>query len=246
VLNCFGEFQRIVILGGKSDIALSILDKIATAPDAEIFLCGRKLKDFSHPLFNQFPVHKIEIDFAQVELAKLEIDKIFSSGDIDLVIIAFAILGSEELKLEPEEFKKVLSVNFLSQAILLNQINSKLLNQMHGQILQISSVAGMRPRRRNFVYGVSKFGVDFIAQGLQKENLGKNVYITILRPGFVHTKMTSGLKAAPFAIDSETVSRIAAKALLKKKRIVYAPKILSIIMFLLKLMPEPLFKRIDK
>jgi decaprenylphospho-beta-D-erythro-pentofuranosid-2-ulose 2-reductase len=117
---------------------------------------------------------------------------------------------------------------------------------MHGQILLISSVAGIRPRRRNFVYGVSKFGVDFIAQGLQKGSLENNVFITILRPGFVHTKMTSGLPAAPFATSRDIVAKIASKGLLRKKRIVYAPRILVLVMFILRLLPERIFRILDQ
>jgi decaprenylphospho-beta-D-erythro-pentofuranosid-2-ulose 2-reductase len=114
------------------------------------------------------------------------------------------------------------------------------------QILQISSVAGIRPRRRNFVYGVSKFGVDFVAQGLQKESVEKNVFITILRPGFVHTKMTTNMPPAPFATEKIRVAKIATRALAKKRRIVYAPKILLFVTLVLKLLPERIFRIVDK
>jgi decaprenylphospho-beta-D-erythro-pentofuranosid-2-ulose 2-reductase len=116
---------------------------------------------------------------------------------------------------------------------------------MHGHVLIFSSVAGIRPRRRNFVYGLTKFGVDFLAQGLQKVNCKKNVYITILRPGFVFTKMTSGLHPAPFATDVDKVGKIAAKAILKRKRIVYAPRALFLLMGVLRILPEHLFRKID-
>ncbi len=247
MLNGLGEFQKILIVGAKSDLALAILNILPITEDAEIFLLGRNLRSFVIPDYlNSFSVSRIEIDFTDIERARETVDGIFEKVDIDLAIIAYATLGNEELQLEPDIFAKVIYNNFYSQALVLNQINSRMSKQMHGQILHISSVAGIRPRKRNFVYGVSKFGVDFIAQGLQKQNIGKNVFITILRPGFVHTKMTQNMPPAPFATERTEVAKIASKALLKKKRIVYAPRILKIVMLVLKLLPERIFRILDK
>jgi decaprenylphospho-beta-D-erythro-pentofuranosid-2-ulose 2-reductase len=247
MLNGVGEFQRILVLGGKSEIALSILELLPVAQDVEILLCGRNIKLNQLPVsLNKFDVHQIEVDFTDIESSKCELMKVFDSGDIDLVIFAYAILGDENLQLDSKLFEDVLNTNFYSQAILFNKVYSNLVLQKHGQILLISSVAGMRPRRRNFVYGLSKFGVDFFAQGLQKTSYQNNVFITILRPGFVHTKMTKNMPPAPFATDRTVVAKIASKALLKKKRMVYAPRILKLVMLVLRLLPERIFKFFDK
>jgi len=247
MLNGLGELQRILLLGCKSDLALSILEQLPIADDAEIILCGRNLNDFSPPEFlSKWLVGMIDIDFTNLERSKGVVKDLFGSGDIDLAIVAYATLGDEEHQLETKLFEDVLYNNFFSQAVLLNAINSKMLRQMHGQILLISSVAGMRPRRRNFVYGTSKFGVDFIAQGLQKYNLDRNVYITILRPGFVLTKMTAGLKSAPFSTNRTHVGEITRKALHQKRRVVYAPRYLSFVVFILKLIPERIYRILDK
>lgn len=247
MLNSVGEFQRILVLGGKSELALSILEKIPASEDAEIYLCGRDMSESTLPTYLQrFQNHCVEVDFTEIDVSKNTLEKIFETGDIDLVIFAYATLGDENLQLESSLFEHVLNTNFYSQAILLNEVYSQLSDQKHGQILLISSVAGMRPRRRNFVYGVSKLGVDFIAQGLQKVSHVNNLYITILRPGFVHTKMTSGLSVAPFATNKDVVAKIAVKGLKRKKRIVYAPKILLLVMSVLRLLPERLFRILDK
>lgn len=247
VLNGLGEHQKILVAGAKSDLALEILQQIPMAEDAEIILLGRNLNSFVFPNFlNAFSVQRIEVEFTNVEKTRESIREIFDDMDIDLAIIAYASLGNEELQLDSDIYSEVLYTNFYSQALVLNQINSRMLKQMHGQILQISSVAGIRPRKRNFVYGVSKFGVDFIAQGLQKQSVEKNVFITILRPGFVHTKMTSNMPPAPFATEKSKVAKIAARALMKKRRIVYAPRILLVVMLVLKLLPERIFRVVDK
>jgi decaprenylphospho-beta-D-erythro-pentofuranosid-2-ulose 2-reductase len=247
MLNGLGEYQKILVLGGKSDLALAILRQIPIAEDAEIILLGRDLKSFSIPDFlKSFSTSRIEVDFKNIEVAKETINEIFEKMDIDLAIIAYASLGNEEFQLDPEIFAEVIYTNFYSQALVFNQINSRMLKQMHGQILHISSVAGIRPRKRNFVYGVSKFGVDFIAQGLQKQNTDKNVFITILRPGFVHTKMTAKMSPAPFATEKSKVAALAARALMGKRGIVYAPRILRIVMLVLKLLPERIFRLVDR
>lgn len=247
MLNAFGEMQRILVLGGKSDIACAILPYLSVTQDAQIILCGRNMSTFNVPdPINKFHLDVVEIDFTNIDAVKKIIDAIFSVGDVDLVIIAYATLGNENAQLSPELYAEVLYTNFYSQALVLNQINAKMVSQGHGQILQISSVAGIRPRKVNFVYGASKFGVDFIAQGLQKMNVDKNVFISILRPGFVHTKMTRNISPTPFALLKDTVGKLAAKGLIKKKRIIYAPKELLSVMFVLKLLPERIFRIIDK
>jgi decaprenylphospho-beta-D-erythro-pentofuranosid-2-ulose 2-reductase len=239
--------QRILVLGGKSDLAISILKCLPLSVSAEIILCGREISSFSVPEdLGAFQIHKVESDFTDLSVSNSVIESIFKEGDIDLVILAYAILGNEDSQLEPNLFAEVLNTNFYSQAILLNLVNSKMVSQMYGQILLISSVAGMRPRKRNFVYGASKFGVDFIAQGLQKQNIDKNVFISILRPGFVFTKMSKNSSPAPFATNRKAAAQLAANGLRKKKRVVYAPKILLLVMFTLKLLPERIFRSIDK
>ena len=247
MLNGLGEYQKILIVGAKSDLALEILGQLPLARDADIILLGRNLDSFVFPNFlNAFSIQRIEAEFTNVETTNDTIVGIFDDGDIDLAIIAYASLGNEERQLDSDIFAEVLFNNFYSQALILNQINSSMSMQMHGQILLISSVAGIRPRRRNFVYGVSKFGVDFIAQGLQKLNVDKNVFITILRPGFVYTKMTTNMPPAPFATDKTEVAKIAIRALVKNKRIVYSPRILRLMMFVVKLLPERIFRVVDK
>ena len=247
MLSKVGEIQSVLLLGGKSDLGLATLAKLPISKNARIILCGRDMNAFEIPdTLSKFQVQKVEVDLADTAKAMLIIDEVFEGGDVDLAIIAYATLGSEQFQLNHEVFAKVLNNNFYSQALLLNQINSRMRHQMSGQILQISSVAGIRPRKANFVYGASKFGVDFIAQGLQKQNLGSNVFITILRPGFVHTKMTINMSPAPFATNESAVAKIAANGLRKRKRIVYAPRILFLVMFILKLLPERIFRILDK
>jgi decaprenylphospho-beta-D-erythro-pentofuranosid-2-ulose 2-reductase len=247
MLNSFGQYQKVLVLGGKSDLALATLALLPLSIDAEILICGKNLNSFDYPQWMQsYQVSEYELNFKNTTDSESTVRDIFRKGDVDLVIIAYAILGKEESQLNPEQYAEILFTNFYSQALLLNQVNHNLRLQKHGQILVFSSVAGMRPRRKNFVYGVTKSGIDFIAQGLQKDNIGEGVEITIVRPGFVYTKMTKGATPAPFAISLEKAARISAKGLIRNKNVVYAPSILKFVMNILKLFPEKVFRLIDK
>jgi len=247
VLNGLGNFQRILVLGGKSELANSIMSQLPIASDAKVILCGRNTANIPQlKTLANHQVQELEIDFSSVELAIDLVENVFKTSEIDLVLFAFGVLGNEVNQLSRDIVKEVLNINFFSQAQLLAVVYKNLATQMHGQILYISSVAAIRPRRRNFVYGASKSGVDFFARGLQKLSKGDNVFITILRPGFVHIKMTAGLSAAPFATEKDVVARIAVKGLMRKKPVVYAPRILILVMFMLRILPERVFRILDK
>ena len=247
MLNGVGEFQKILVIGGKSDIALSIVGTLPISADAEIILCGRHMSDLIlSPNLDHFNIERVEVDFTNIFDAQNIIESIFHIGDVVIVILAYSILSNNESQLDSHLFANVLNTNFYSQAIILNHVYAKMVSQKHGQILYISSVAGLRPRKVNFVYGISKFGVDLISQGLQKMSVGTNVFITILRPGFVHTKMTAGLPPAPFAITQMSLAKIAVKGLKKRRKVIYAPRKLRMIMLILKLLPERIFRILDK
>ena len=113
-----------------------------------------------------------------------------------------------------------------------------------GKILVCSSVSSIRPRLRNFSYGASKSALDFYAIGLQNRLSKSNLTISILRPGYVFTKMTKNFKPAPFSITSESLARISIDGLLKNKKVIYVPWKLKIIMNLLRIVPRFIFNKL--
>jgi decaprenylphospho-beta-D-erythro-pentofuranosid-2-ulose 2-reductase len=99
----------------------------------------------------------------------------------------------------------------------------RLKEQGHGTLVVLSSVAGERARRSNFIYGSSKAGIDAFAQGLGHALAGTGASVLIVRPGFVPTKMTAGMKPAPLATTPEAVAAATASALAQGKEIVWVP-----------------------
>jgi decaprenylphospho-beta-D-erythro-pentofuranosid-2-ulose 2-reductase len=108
----------------------------------------------------------------------------------------------------------------------------------------LSSVAGERARRSNFVYGSSKAGLDVFAQGLGDSLQGSGVHVVIVRPGFVRTKMTAGLPDAPMATTPEAVADAVVKALRTGREIVWVPGQMRVVMSGLRHLPRPVFRRL--
>jgi decaprenylphospho-beta-D-erythro-pentofuranosid-2-ulose 2-reductase len=116
--------------------------------------------------------------------------------------------------------------------------------QGHGTLVVISSVAAMRPRKSNFIYGSAKAGVDFLARGLQDALRGTGVTVLLVRPGFVKTRMTATLDPAPLAQTPEEVGVQVAAAIRRGKTRIYAPPTLRYIMGVLTTLPGPLFRNL--
>ena len=108
----------------------------------------------------------------------------------------------------------------------------------------MSSVAGDRARRSNYVYGSTKAGLDAFAQGLGDALHGSGARVLVVRPGFVRTRMTTGLQEAPMTVDAADVASIIVTALRKGRETVYAPGPLRFVMAGLKSLPRPVFRRL--
>ena len=116
--------------------------------------------------------------------------------------------------------------------------------QGHGTLVLMSSVAGLRARKDNFVYGSTKAGLDAFAQGLGDSLVGTGVDVMVVRPGFVHTKMTEGMDAAPFSTTPDKVATLIVDGLAKRQEVVWAPPILKFPFFVFRLLPRALWRRI--
>jgi decaprenylphospho-beta-D-erythro-pentofuranosid-2-ulose 2-reductase len=128
---------------------------------------------------------------------------------------------------------------------LLIAFSERLKQQRHGKILVISSVATLRPRKNNYLYGASKIGLDFFSRGLMQELRPFNVQLSILRPGFVRTKMTKGLQVAQFAIGADHAGLSGVKGLNRARRIIYTPGILRFVMLAVRLIPNKILNKLE-
>src|SRR5208337_1974406 len=159
----------------------------------------------------------------------------------DVVILAVGVLGERGgLPSNIESATDVLAVNLVGAGSLMMHAARHLRDGAGGTIVVLSSAAAERPRRANVVYGASKAGLDSLAQGLGDALYDENVHVLVVRPGFVRTKMTRGLEAAPLASTPETVAGVAVDGLGRGARTVWAPTSLRWAMLVMRALPRPI------
>jgi decaprenylphospho-beta-D-erythro-pentofuranosid-2-ulose 2-reductase len=231
MLNSFKSPQTVALIGSGSEIGQQILSHINQANLKKVILASRT----GTGKYGEIGM-SVKCDISTEIGRRALVQEIFSYGDIDVAIIAIGVLNGT--------LDEILNINFVASVDLLRQIADKMKIQSHGKILVISSFAQTRPRVDNYLYGSTKAGLDFFAQGLSEDLLGTGVSISILRPGFVHTKMTHGMAPAPFSITSSKAGEFGALAIASKTLIHYAPKKLKTVSMIIKYLPNWIFRRI--
>ncbi len=194
--------MTVVIFGGRSEIGLAIARGLAGEASA-VVLAQREPLDAALP-----GAHVVAFDADDVgshRAVVADIEQRF--GAIDTAILAFGILGDQELAEHDEgEVARILHTDFVAQASLLTVLADVMRPRATGSIVAFSSVAGVRVRRANYVYGSAKAGLDGFASGLADALHGSGVDLVIARPGFVIGRMTSGMKPAPFSSTPDQVA----------------------------------------
>lgn len=200
--DAFGLPQSLLVLGGTSEIALATARRLVARRTRTVWLAGRPsaaLEEAAGRLRGLgADVHTIAFDALDPTSHEAVLGKVFAEGDIDMVLLAFGLLGDQARdEREPEAAVRVAQTNYTG-AVSASLVCARALQaQGHGSLVVMSSVAGERARRANFIYGSSKAGLDAFAQGLGDALHGTGVHVMVVRPGFVRTRMTAGLPEAP-------------------------------------------------
>jgi decaprenylphospho-beta-D-erythro-pentofuranosid-2-ulose 2-reductase len=171
--------------------------------------------------------------------------KAFAAGPIDVAVIAFGVLGDPDaLARDPAAAAELARINYVGAVSSGIAVAEAMRRQGFGSIVALSSVAGERVRRSNFVYGSSKAGFDGFFSGLGDRLAGSGVRVLVVRPGFVRTKMTEGRPALPLATTPEAVARAVDDGLRRGRRTVWAPAVFRWIMAVVRHLPGPVFRRL--
>ena len=248
--NALHEPQHILVLGGTSDIALAIVRELLSPATRTVVLACRDLEAGEQAAAG-LRHGSLTVDVVAFEAGSpathedVIADVAARHGDIDVAIVAFALLGDgEATSRDVAEATRLADVNFTGSVSALVALGNRMRVQGHGAIVVLSSVAGERVRKANAVYGATKAGLDGLAQGLGDDLAGDGVHVLVVRPGFVHSAMTVGRDPAPFATTPEAVASATAKALRARRRTVWAPGVLRYVFMVLRHVPGPVWRRL--
>ncbi len=246
--------RRVVVLGGTSEIALAIVRELQSRAPREVALLGRDPSALSRAADEltgagcarvlSFALDALDLDRHERVVG----EAIDALGGADIVILAVGLLGERgglpaDAAAVPAALS-VLQVNLVGAGSLLIGSARRLREQGSGTLVVLSSVAAERPRRANAVYGASKAGLDALAQGLGDELHEDGVRVLVVRPGFVHTRMTRGLAPAPLSTTPQALARVVVGGLDGGAHTVWAPPALRWLMLVVRMLPRPLFRRL--
>ena len=239
-----GYSPRILLLGGTSEIGLAILAALGVPADAEVILAGRdeqRMAAAGKELPGQ--VRTVPYDAIATEHHQAFADAIFAEGPLDMVISAAGILTPQA---DVTQAATMIGTNFTGHVTALLAIAAQMRRQRSGTIVVLSSVAAVRPRKANFVYGAAKAGLDAFARGLADSLHGSGVRVVLVRPGFVTGRMTAGMPPAPLATTPAKVGAATAAALRDGKSAVWIPATLAGLSVALRLVPRRAWRRVSR
>jgi decaprenylphospho-beta-D-erythro-pentofuranosid-2-ulose 2-reductase len=245
--------RRVIVLGGTSEIALEVVHELQSRAPREVALVGRDgaaLARAAERLRTAgcAPVITVELDARQSDRHADAVGEAFDGlGGADIVILAVGVLGERGgMPSDVPAAVEVLQVNLLGAGSLLIHAAQRLREGGGGSLVVLSSVAAERPRRGNAVYGASKAGLDALAQALGDDLREANVHVLVVRPGFVHTRMTEGLEPAPLSTTPQTVARVTVDGLQSGAHTVWAPRQLRWLMLIVRMLPRPILRRMKQ
>jgi decaprenylphospho-beta-D-erythro-pentofuranosid-2-ulose 2-reductase len=245
--------RRVLVLGGTSEIALAIVAALQARAPREVALLGRDAAGLERAAAGLRAagcarVLTLELDALSTDRHGEVIERAFGElGGVDIAVLAVGLLGERGgLPTDIAAAVEVLQVNTVGAGSLLLHTARRMREAGGGSIVVLSSVAAERPRRANAVYGASKAGLDALARGLGDDLQEQGVRVLVVRPGFVHTRMTEGLSPAPLSTTPQIVAETALAGLEGSAQTVWAPRPLRWLMLVMRHLPRPIFRRMKQ
>jgi decaprenylphospho-beta-D-erythro-pentofuranosid-2-ulose 2-reductase len=243
-----GVPARVLLLGGTSEIGLAILAALGMPPETEVLLAGRDEQRMTAAARTlRCRLRTLPYDATALDAHQALIDSAFADGDVGLVISAAGILRpQQDLERCPRLAGLLIDTNFTGHVTTLLAAAARMRAQGHGTIVVLSSVAAIRPRKANFVYGAAKAGLDAFARGLADSLHGSGVRVLLVRPGFVTGRMTAGMRPAPLATTPAAVGTATAAALARNAATAWVPPALAPLAAVLRVLPRPVWRRLPR
>lgn len=243
--------KRILVLGATSGIAEACI-RIWSERGENLYLVARNADKLAAVAADARTRGANYVDFAVADLdntashPELLAHAINSLAGLDVAYFALGVLGEQpRAERSFDEAAKILHTNFVAPVSLLTWLANYCAQRHSGTLAVLSSVAGDRGRKSNYVYGSSKAGLSAFLAGLRNRVDREGVTVMTIKPGPVKTAMTQSMKGSEKFADVEKVAATIVKAIDKKQDVVYVPGIWRIIMSVIKVIPERTFKKLN-
>jgi decaprenylphospho-beta-D-erythro-pentofuranosid-2-ulose 2-reductase len=251
--DALGNVQSVLLLGGSSEIGQAIVRALViTRPGARVVLAARRAEP-CEPFVEELRRAGVTVTYVPFDAddtaGHASVMKAAAlGGDLDVVVLAWGVLGArqEDLDEEPADAVAVARTNYVGVVSAAMEAATVLRRQGHGTLVYLSSVAGERVRKANYVYGSTKAGADAFMQGLADSLVGTGVRVLVVRPGFVRTKMSAHEEPAPFATTPEAVAAVTVAGLRRGATTVWAPPVLRPVFMVLRHLPRFAWRKMPR
>ncbi|MGW6424496.1 SDR family NAD(P)-dependent oxidoreductase [Nocardia sp. NPDC055053] len=241
----------VLVLGGRSEIGLEVARRLA--PGRVVILAARRSDALDAEVeqvraAGASAVHTVEFDADDTAAHAPLLDKLAAEhGGIATAVLAFGVLGDQErAEHDPAHAVAVVHTDYVAQVSVLTTLANLMRAEGAGQIVVFSSIAGVRVRRANYVYGSAKAGLDGFASGLGDALHGTGVQLLLVRSGFVIGRMTTGMDPAPMSSTPDQVADAVVRSLDKGATRVAVPGRLAVAFFVMRLLPQFVWRRMPR
>ncbi|MFD5570239.1 decaprenylphospho-beta-D-erythro-pentofuranosid-2-ulose 2-reductase [Streptomyces cadmiisoli] len=241
--------QSLLVLGGTSEIALATARRMIARRTRTVRLAGRPSPGLERAAEELralgADVRTVTFDALDHESHETVLGKVFAEDDIDMVLLAFGILGDQAYdEREPAGAVRVAQTNYTG-AVSAGLVAARALQtQGHGSLVVLSAAAGERARRSDFIYGSSKAGLDTFTQGLGDALYGTGAHVMVVRPGSVRARTAAGPARSPLSTTPEEVATAIELGLRRGSEAVWVPASLRPVTTVLRHLPRAVFRRL--
>ena len=243
--------MNVAFLGATKGMGRALARRMAARGDS-LFLLGRSAEELARSAADleargaRGTVHHAPCDLLEpdsfapaLEAAEAQL------GKLDIVVVTAGLFGTQDqLEADLELTRKVLLANYTHTVLFCEHARRRLLTTGGGTLCVFSSVAGDRGRKPVGLYGSSKAGLSHYLESLDHKYRAQGLVTLCVKPGFVKTGMTAGLKPAPFAGEPDPVAERVLAAIDRGRPLVYAPAIWGWIMLVIQHLPRFVMRRV--
>ncbi|MDD1522375.1 MULTISPECIES: SDR family oxidoreductase [Bradyrhizobium] len=240
--------KSVLVLGGSSDIGRAVARAFAKA-EYDVGLAGRSVAALEPDAADLRARYNVEVGLHTFDVLDIASFEGFVAGLPALPEVVISIVGllgvQQQAESDLAHATAIMRSNYEGPALILGLLAEKFLSRGSGTLVGVSSVAGDRGRASNYVYGSAKAGFSAFLSGLRARASRGGVHVVTVKPGFVRTRMTEGMKLiGPLTVEAPVVGAAILRAVENKTDIVYVSAKWRLVMLIIKTLPEVVFKKL--